>query len=341
MSEPTIAEQLLPAFEAIGEKLVGKSGVISGQGVGSDAVPQFAPHPAPVLAQSDSGLASIYSPWVVRVADLVPTPLGEFYLYYSTDHAGANGRMAMAYADHPLGPWTVHAPGITVTGEPGGTIEPETPAVVPAPGGGLFLYYQLAGINGSQGTVYAWSADGVAWEHRGVAVGQRLAPAGYAYLPGDGHMGYFRPVFIGGARAGFHLFGGGNRAGIGISYSRDGENWVLDPRRIGRFAEWVSPGNLASVRDVFWWRGLDWALLGEGPPAGGLQGGFGRDFLIAPVAADGRGVTAHPVRAIPALDPATTAVDLWGQVLRHSGRIYLYYRAGGPQGEFRVAVGEA
>lgn len=51
---------------------------------------------------------NIQGPSMIRVPDWIESRLGEYYLYFA-DHKGSYIRLA--YANHPIGPWTVYAPG--------------------------------------------------------------------------------------------------------------------------------------------------------------------------------------------------------------------------------------
>jgi hypothetical protein len=51
---------------------------------------------------------NIQGPSLIRVPDWVPNRLGRYYLYFA-DHKGSTIRLA--YADNPIGPWTIHVPG--------------------------------------------------------------------------------------------------------------------------------------------------------------------------------------------------------------------------------------
>ncbi len=65
---------------------------------------------APILtpATHPSIGENIQGPSLIRVPDWVPEALGRYYLYFA-DHKGRYIRLA--YADDPLGPWTVHPLG--------------------------------------------------------------------------------------------------------------------------------------------------------------------------------------------------------------------------------------
>jgi hypothetical protein len=51
---------------------------------------------------------NIQGPSMIWVPDWSRNRLGDYYLYFA-DHKGSYIRLA--YADHPAGPWTIHAPG--------------------------------------------------------------------------------------------------------------------------------------------------------------------------------------------------------------------------------------
>jgi len=52
---------------------------------------------------------NINGPSVIAVPDWVTHRLGRFYMYFA-DHRGDH--IKLAFADHPAGPWTLHAPGV-------------------------------------------------------------------------------------------------------------------------------------------------------------------------------------------------------------------------------------
>lgn len=51
---------------------------------------------------------NIQGPSLIRVPEWIPNPLGQYYLYFA-DHKGRYIRLA--YADHLIGPWSIHVPG--------------------------------------------------------------------------------------------------------------------------------------------------------------------------------------------------------------------------------------
>lgn len=68
-------------------------------------------HDAPlIIPNMDRRMGeNICNPAVIRVPEWVSNPLGRYYLYFS-DHKGTYIRMA--FAEHVLGPWRMHEPGV-------------------------------------------------------------------------------------------------------------------------------------------------------------------------------------------------------------------------------------
>jgi hypothetical protein len=65
-------------------------------------------HPIVTPGSHPSIGANIQGPSAIRVPEWIEDRLGRYYLYFA-DHKGRYIRLA--YADHPAGPWTIHAPG--------------------------------------------------------------------------------------------------------------------------------------------------------------------------------------------------------------------------------------
>lgn len=60
-----------------------------------------------IFSAAQGSFASLYYPFVLRVDDLIPTPLGTYYMWYSSDHdTGGPGGVGLATAPTRLGPWT-------------------------------------------------------------------------------------------------------------------------------------------------------------------------------------------------------------------------------------------
>ena len=79
---------------------------------------------------------NIQGPSLIRVPDWVPSPLGRYYLYFA-DHKGRYIRVA--YADAPLGPWTIHPAGSLQLAESHFPTEPP-----PAPEGAVLRLREFA-----------------------------------------------------------------------------------------------------------------------------------------------------------------------------------------------------
>ncbi|MGG4467223.1 hypothetical protein ABER68_04190 [Paenibacillus alvei] len=176
----------------------------------------------PIFTLNDTDLPSLYWAFVVRVDSIITSPLGKYYMFYSTDHDSGNGGIGLAYSDN-LFDWVEHS--IIYTDLEVG-FQTETPSVIFNEQTGYFhMYYQNQGVGRKQATVLAKSLDCINWERVGVAI--EVPDVEY---PGDGHTGYFRPFKIGNRWVGYHLMGGGSYSHCGISYSYDGDNWTTDPR---------------------------------------------------------------------------------------------------------------
>jgi hypothetical protein len=306
-------------------------------GLSDRFAPKFTAITGAMISQSTSGLPSIYFPWVIRMDDKLSTPLGKFYMYYSTDHDTNGGGIGMAYSNTPEGPWTAHKPGgnpilykDTVSGS-----QTETPCVIYVPedtATPFYLYYQQDGTGLNQSTFLAKSADGVTWTRAGLVI------QGRANTPGDGQTTYFRVFRAGDMLMGYHLGGGGDYGSTSMSYSRDGVTWVSDPRRIGYFTDIVG-GNTGrvSVRSLFLYRGQTWALLGQEPYSSGFTGGTGKKFLTAKPSADLRRILGKPREVFPTLPTGVTELDLWASVIENEGNLYMFYRANGAYGDIRSA----
>jgi len=65
----------------------------------------------PLLSElaEERGYVNINGPTVIRVPDWVRRPLGRYYMYFA-HHKGSYIRLA--YANSPLGPWTLYRPGV-------------------------------------------------------------------------------------------------------------------------------------------------------------------------------------------------------------------------------------
>lgn len=193
----------------------------------------------PVFSSLEATYSKILNFSVVRV-DHIPGALGKYYAYYSTDHDTGNGGIAMAYANHLLGPWTnygqVFVDAIRTTSV--GNAQTETPAVIPDPDGSLRMYYQIIaatvnGVNaqGIQSTLSATSADGITWAFDDDFI---IDVPKYGRSDGNGHMGYFQPFMMDGRWMAYSLRGSGDYPGNVIHYCNGPlDDWTTDPRRLG------------------------------------------------------------------------------------------------------------
>lgn len=180
----------------------------------------------PIFTEADAALDTIYWPWVIRVDNILDSPLGKYYMYYSTDHDGGEGGIALAYADTPYGPWEDYSENPIYKDTEEGT-QTETPSVVwNEDTQEFYLYYHNASAGNNQSTGMAKSIDGINWNRHGIVIDVEDNEG----WPGDGHTGYFMPHKIHNLWVGYHLMGGGDTPHFGISYSNNGEDWETDPR---------------------------------------------------------------------------------------------------------------
>ncbi|EOV5131796.1 hypothetical protein ACOA15_005961, partial [Klebsiella oxytoca] len=179
---------------------------------------------APIFTQADQSAASIYWPWFY---DNSQHGGNGITLFYSTDHATvhANSGVFAATADTPEGPYTFH--GLVFRDDAGGT-QCETPCVMYDEKNQRFLmYYQMESVGvGSQSTCVAVSDALLSGYSRDSVCVDMMSLT----QPGDGHCGYFRPFRYNGGWFGYSLYGGAYHSRNGFWRSRDGINWMLDPR---------------------------------------------------------------------------------------------------------------
>jgi hypothetical protein len=291
----------------------------------------------PLIHAADTSLSSVYWPWVLRVDDVLGAPLGTYYMWISTNHGGASGRIGLLYANNPLGPWTWY--GVVYQDTTSGS-ETETPSVVWNPSTSLFhMYYQQLGPSGlpssqSQATLLATSPDGVTWTRIGVV----------AIVEDDvtvsGHSGYWRPWRVGGKWHAHSLLRGGNQPRFGLWHSPDGLSWTVDYRPIGYGSEWVAGNkivamNSGSVMEIYgrlWWIGQRTDFNSGGTHTGST-------YVMAPLASSLRALGGPAVTVID-VDQGWESDDMGagGSVLVDGGLIYLYYTSGSPLA-IGVAVG--
>ena len=219
-----------------------------------------------VLRDKDVGLDDpLYWPSVLPAHEILSDPIGAYYLYYSASHAESAVRLAVG--DDPLGPYEDNG---RIFDDPAAAPQTETPSVLWNPETDRLHMYYHGMLGKNQSTALAFSNDGITWEKHGTIID---APA---YTPGHDHTGYARVHRIGGTWIAHHLMGGGAAAGYGISYSRDGIEWITDPRRLSDSTDisgnpdwrigWSS-SNLLSWNGNLWWIG---GIDQKGRSGGGL-----------------------------------------------------------------------
>lgn len=219
-----------------------------------------------------------YLPHIMKVPVGTPGKLGEYYLYWSTDHSTGAGGIHMAYADHPLGPWTVVNPAtLTIPGwmdgmpntgtvqawrgyyhrnrtvytdlgytDPGGT-QTEGPWVMPDLSGErrFIMYYQVVvpaeyrSTYGVQATCFAKSDDGINWVR-----GRKPMPGGSIWNDFSRGMAFIYPprlVIPGDGHSGYAAMYDIGQQRIGYSLA-GGTQW-------SRQAVWLSGDGMSFRMD--------------------------------------------------------------------------------------------
>lgn len=177
---------------------------------------------APKLKQT------IYMPWVVRVPAGTLNKMGEYYMYWSTDHDNNTGGIFMAYADHPEGPWIpyYHPSGwVFNDGGAGRGNQTEIPVVVWF-AGKFHLYYQNKGSSLSpalQAVFVATSLDGLTW----TKTDNGIYPTNLD-MPGSMQPGYHSVNNMGERLVAFLNISGGEYSRQGMAHSMDGLTWTID-----------------------------------------------------------------------------------------------------------------
>lgn len=227
-----------------------------------NTVPRFEKYVGnPIFTQAQSGLSTIYWPWILRVDTILDNPLGKYYMWFSTNHDAGAGGIGLAYADSLTGPWTAHANNPIYVDTAVG-VQTETPSVIwNEKVNQFYMYYHQAGVGIGQSTCLATSSDGINWTRYGMV----LDVPNSTDFPGDGHTGYFRPFRLQNRWFGYHLMGGGNYPHFGISYSNDGKLWHIDPRPLGYNSDFVGDNgyrtewnvsNIIEYKGRMYWIGM-------------------------------------------------------------------------------------
>lgn len=286
--------------------------------------------------------SALYWQHVIEMESILgANALDKFYMYYSSDHAVANGAIGLATAPHPLGPWTDR--GQIYQDTVNGGRETETPSILYNEETGRFhLYYQQIGIGRMQSTVLATSPNGYdQWERYGLVID---VPE-YEF-PGDAHTGYARVYRMGRTWVAHHLMGGGGTYHLGISYSEDGFTWQTDPRPIVGFADLLPTKFQRRIEFhhsyPFVYRGEMWLVFNVSPHVSGA-GSSQKDIYVGKMRTPRKLYNLQKV-----LSPGE--VGTWDNfamkqpcVIEYESKLYMYYNASDTDGygAFGIAIGDA
>lgn len=284
----------------------------------------------PIFLTGDTSLSSIYWPSVTNVEGKLTSPLGKYYLWFSTDHGQGNGRIALATADALEGPWTQRGVVWQYSTSPGGSgTETETPSVVWDYANERFImYHQQEGPTGAvaaQVTMGATSPDGLAWTSIGIVLDVRNANDWRAPL----HTGYFRAFYVGNGYVGYSLMQGQESPSFGIWRSPDGLKWHLDPRPLGYGAEHL-PDTMRvewNTSNVVLWRGQ---YLWIGLVSSFASGAEGRRtyYAVAQLSDDFRSFKSAPQKLFDQSQSWESLEAGQGHAFVDEGRLVVVYRSG-------------
>jgi hypothetical protein len=301
-----------------------------------EAAPEFTrPDDYVVLPQADSGLTSVYYPWVIDMQGKNDDAPERWAMYYSTDHDAAEGGIGLAFSPSPAGPFIKYQTGPIYSNTTGG-IRAETPAVMWNEDEELFFMY-THGYAVPQVTALATSSNGIDWTHVGIV----LSP--YTETNHGSHTGYLKPFRLGKSWFGYSICKGGDYSMGALSYSKDGRTWVMDPRPFLYETQWHGLNDykfhLANALP-FIWRGEMWTFLSYGEFGSGATTPS-RWTYIAPLAADGRSLRGRPLPVLTELVTGETQMDVFTCIVEDQGTLYAYTRRNGAQGDIIVLTGEA
>lgn len=277
--------------------------------------------PTPVTTPAASGLPSLGGLCVIRVAELIDTPAGNYYAFGSSDHGGAGGIHRWHFDEHG-DPW-IHD-GLIWTA-PEGT-QNEFPWVTWNPATGLFhMFSQL------QGTV----AGKVSSQVEVVATSPTLDVGSFTYR-GRSHdyKNVFGAATTGGLHTGYQritLLNDGLWFSLGLTRGSDG----------GRYSRWYSRDGLKfhwDGREVHAYEGaglngdlLEWdgQTVGYGqvkPPSSGGAVALGK-YVMGRVADDFRNFSGTPtVIYDPDADAFIDSRDI--VLIPEGGRLHAYASLG-------------
>ena len=227
---------------------------------GSSAYRTAPPEPAPAVpnftapqmifdgwidadVNAQEGYGGILGPSIIPMLDyagsLGVTPVGNYYMYYSTNHAVGEGGIWLATAPNPEGPWTKY------NGDKGlnriyfdaveGTDSEQPQVVYDELENRLIMIYHQGGVGNAQVSMLALSTDGINWTRQGQAA-DTSPELRRAYVRHDGYSSFCAKDPLGvvtGWLGWFRLTGGtGVDGGIASLWSTarspDGVNWTTD-----------------------------------------------------------------------------------------------------------------
>lgn len=317
---------------------------------GKDAeYPTFRKHTVPILEHAQQAQASTL--WLAPV-DMrgFPGALDNVYVYYSTDHGGGAGCIALLTAHDFLFSNIVDR-GQVYKDTSGGAFEAETPTAWRDDPKVRFLHQVNTNVTPPeavtklQETRMASSADGLAFVGDGTTMAQPSL-----MMPGDGHNGVAVVWWWGGAMYAYTLQGGSSNAACSLWTSRGGGlpgTWTVDPRRVMRNSDqichlpgydstWMVNWQKANIID---WRGRPWFV----GPIGSLATGGAvapADMYTAPMTPDFRHFAAPPIKISPPLLAWENGAvpDNYGRAFEYDGQIGIPFRSGGAQGKWGLLI---
>ena len=180
-----------------------------------------------------SGFSSYYFPIIIDASLYFENPLGKYYLYYSTDHAGVavkdQGAIGMRYSNDLIN-WTFYDKVVKQSTTPpfsgeSRIMEIETPSIVRDDvNKRMLMYVHVANFqtsnNYSQESHILSSTDGLTWTWV-----KRMFDVPRHKVRGDGHNGYAIVRKLGGLYLASQVWGGTDNSFGAIAWSLDGLRW--------------------------------------------------------------------------------------------------------------------
>lgn len=289
-----------------------------------------------LFSVADTSAATLYWPWVIRT-DHISSPLGKYYMYFSTDHDSGAGGIYLAYANNPAGPWTQY--GRVFVDLAAGSNQTETPSVMwdPVNNNYRMFYQQYAARHGpgdsltsigAQSTLSAISTDGLSWTKDPNFFLDKLF---ITSALGDGHTGYFIPSRTRNGVFAYSLAGGGTPAHF-IMWSCRGDlsTWISDWKMLGGEKHLVAGGDL-SGRRIDWnsasivnVKGEDLLIFRLAEEVSGSTPG-NNAIAIAPLLPGYRGLASRPSIIWTAVESWETSDVRTASAFVDNGALYVFY----------------